>query len=396
MLSTWYKKFSSQPHQPFFTSGMLLLITFTAVLLGVYSGFLDIGVSVINFHAYPMIFIIFIQFFLGFLFVVFPRFLMQPVLKPELYMKHFFIFLAGSLLYIAALFISDKLLIAASILLIAAQTNSFLLLLSIYRKSIVKDKYDTRWVLIAYASGIVAHLFFIAAYFATPVSTLFENIAIKGGFYLFLFTVVFAISQRMIPHFTQVKVQGYQINKTKKIMEIIFSLLVVKVALLLIEPKYSFLADIPLFIFFVREFAKWKLPVTKVPAIIWVLYLSLAWIPVGFLISAIESLSALAGLGIEFEKAALHAFAVGYFLTILIGFGTRVVLGHSGRVPTADKPAIAIFLFIQVVALSRIFAALSLNLALDYTFLINLSATLMLAALLAWCARYFRILAISF
>ena len=377
---------------------MLFLILFTAVLLGHYSGVSVFESAVSRFHAYPMIFLIFVQFFLGFLYVVFPRFLMQAVIKPPLYMQSFFLYLAGSLLYLISLFIHEALTVVAMFILLGAQIRAFMILFNIQKKSIVKDKNDTKWVLMAFSSGITAHLLFIISQLVSQNALVIERIAINAGFYLFLFTVIFAISQRMIPLFTQTKIQGYVINKSKYLMEAVFGLLLFKVVLLSfdhpMQPLLNVLSDLPLLILFTRELIKWKLPFTSVPAIIWVLYLALAWILFGFFLSVLESLWYLLFAGaILFEKIILHAFALGYFLTILIGFGTRVVLGHSGRTPTADTTAVLIFVFVQVVVLGRIFAGLSLNVAhLDYTFWINVSAMLMLMALIVWSARYLKYL----
>ena len=82
MFFSWYKKFSSQPHQPFFTSGILFFILFMSLFVASYSNILILDSSVLTYHAYSMIFVIFIQFFLGFLFVVFPRFLVHPCGAP--------------------------------------------------------------------------------------------------------------------------------------------------------------------------------------------------------------------------------------------------------------------------------------------------------------------------
>ncbi len=80
------------------------------------------------------------------------------------------------------------------------------------------------------------------------------------------------------------KVQGYIINKSKNLMEMLFVLLVLKVLILSFGTvELNLLADIPLFILFVRELIKWKLPVFNTIAIMWVLFISLYWIPFAFL-----------------------------------------------------------------------------------------------------------------
>ena len=89
MLDTWYKKFSSQPHQPFFANGIIFLILFMMLFMASYSNVLVLDDSILTYHAYTMIFVVFIQFFLGFLFVVFPRFLSQAEISPKVYMQQF-------------------------------------------------------------------------------------------------------------------------------------------------------------------------------------------------------------------------------------------------------------------------------------------------------------------
>lgn len=393
MFTSWYERFSSQPHQPFFALGIPLLAIFTLILFGQFSDIINLNISIMHFHIYPLIFMIFIQFFLGFLFVVFPRFLMQPSIKPAIYMNLFFLYTLASIIYIFGLFYFKPLVFVASLMLFSAQVWAFYILNSIYSKSILTDKYDTKWVLISYLVGLVSHALFLISFFY--YNYFVEKLAIYTGFYLFLFILIFAISQRMIPLFTGVKVPTYVKNKSKYILEIVFVLISLKVSILLMDDvRLNIIADLPLFLFFTYELIfKWKLPVFKVSAIVWILYLALFWIPIGFLLSCVESLShILFSNPLIFEKSVIHTFAIGYFITVLVGFGTRVVLGHSGRTPTADNIAIFMFMFIQVIVLFRIFAALSINFGLEYSFWINFSAILLVIALVAWSTRYLGIL----
>ncbi len=91
-MTTWYKNFSSQPHQAFFSNGMIFFILFLSLILGVYTQKISIDSSILDYHAYSMIHIVFIQFFIGFLYVVFPRFLVQAQIKVSTYMKHFYLY----------------------------------------------------------------------------------------------------------------------------------------------------------------------------------------------------------------------------------------------------------------------------------------------------------------
>lgn len=393
MFFSWYKKFSSQPHQPFFTSGILFLILFMSLFVSVYSNILILDNSVLTYHAYTMVFVIFIQFFLGFLFVVFPRFLIQAEIQIQVYMKQFLLYFFASLGIFLTLIFYSKATFIFQILMLIAQIMSFKLLYSIHKKSIVKIKEDTKWVLIALFSGLVFHSLFIISSLNFPYAYELSRFAIDGGFYLFLFMIIFAISQRMIPFFTTAKVPSYVANKSVNLLTILFSLLAFKVILLSFDnAKINLLADIPLFIIITRELIKWKLPFFKSPAIMWVLYLGLYWIPVAFFVSIIEGLMAFYDPTIIFEKAVIHTMALGYFLTVLIGFGTRVILGHSGTTPHASNFAIFIFIVVQFIALLRIFSSFSFNFGLNYIFFINLTAILLIIGLLVWSSKYITIL----
>jgi uncharacterized protein involved in response to NO len=392
--SKWYEAFASQPHQPFFANGLIFFILFMVVLALNYMQLITLQVPLTHFHVYALVFVVFIQFFLGFLFVVFPRFLMQAEIKREAYMGQFKFYFIGSVLFFISMFVSYELNMASAFILWIAQIMSFKTLFDIHTASKMKEKNDTKWVLIAFATGLIANILFILS-MVLPYSwaMMFQKVGTNAGFYLFLFMLIFSVAQRMVPFFTSVKVQGYVINKSKALMELVFAFLVLKVILLSFDaPILNLFADVPLLFIFVRELCKWKLPLISVVPIMWVLYVSLYWIPVGFLISIFESLVVLFGSEIIFEKAVIHIFAVGYFITILVGFGTRVVLGHSGRTPMADTITTAMFFIIQAIVIVRAFAAFSISLGWDYVFWINASAIFLIVALIAWSAKYLPIL----
>lgn len=385
----WFKRFSSQPHQAFFSSGVIFLLLFIFVLFLVYSNIVVLETSLLTFHSYALIYIVFIQFFLGFLFVVFPRFLMQAEISSNIYMKQFFSYFIASLLFFISLFTSEVLTIFSSFVIFVTQLFSFKVLYNIHKKSIIKVKEDTKWVLISFAFGLFSNFLFIISFIEFEYSYVLKLISINSGFYLFLFMLIFSIAQRMVPFFTSAKIPDYKINKSKYLLEIVFTFLFIKVIFLSMgKIELNFLVDIPLFIVFTREFIKWKIDYRKVTAIMWVLFLSLYWIPIGFFVSSLESVFHLFNSSIVFEKVVIHLFALGFFSTILLGFGTRVVLGHSGNTPTANKFTTIIFLVFQVVVLFRVFAGISINFSFDYQFIINISAVLFLITFILWGINY--------
>lgn len=392
MFNSWFTKFSSQPHQPFFVSGIVFFVLFMFLLFANYSNIYTLESSISVFHAYPMIFLVFTQFFLGFLYTVFPRFLMGTPIPSKTYMQNFYLFLLSSVLILLSIVFSLSILFV-SLLLVFAQVMACKNLYEVHKKSPHLNKTDTKWILIAFISGIVGNVLFLISLFDFPYSNVLQNFAINIGFYLFLFGVIFAVSQRMIPFFTSAKVKDYKINKSANLLPLVFSLLALKVVLLTIDIKeLQLLSDIPLFFVLMKELIKWNLPFKKSPPILWILFISLYWIPISLLLSIFESFNALLNTGIIFEKASIHALSIGYFVTVLLGFGTRVTLGHSGQTPHANNFTIAIFMAVQFITLLRVFTSFSLNFSDQYILLLNITSILLILGLIAWSSKYLKIL----
>jgi uncharacterized protein involved in response to NO len=84
--------------------------------------------------------------------------------------------------------------------------------------------------------------------------------------------------------------------------------------------------------------------------ILFILQVGIIWFIVGFLIGALEPLFGYSYL-LQF-----HIFAVGFLGVMLIGFGSRVTLGHSDQAIVADSITVAIFVLFNVVVLLRLYA----------------------------------------
>jgi uncharacterized protein involved in response to NO len=119
--------------------------------------------------------------------------------------------------------------------------------------------------------------------------------------------------------------------------------------------------------------AGWQPQRTLGVPLLWILHLSYAWIPVGFL------LLALAALHVVSASAAFHALAVGSMAGLIIGMMTRTALGHTGRPLKAGAAEIAMYWLIQLGALARLCAALGPDAA---------RAACLAAAALAWSCAF--------
>lgn len=99
--------------------------------------------------------------------------------------------------------------------------------------------------------------------------------------------------------------------------------------------------------------AGWKPQRTARFPLLWILHLSYAWIPAGFL------LLALAALGIGTPSTAFHALAVGSMAGLIVGMMTRTTLGHTGRTMAAGNAETAMYVLIQAGALMRVAAGIA-------------------------------------
>lgn len=374
----------AQPHRLFFFAGVLQCVVIISLIGLSYTGFIHLYVSVGLYHAYAMLFIAFTQFFAGFLLTTFPRYLSRPVATQTTYLPIAWLINGGGIVFIVFSFISQIWLIVPMLFIFLGYIKLCLVLFDFQRKSTVTNKQDTSWMLIAFGHGILGQLLFMADAFVPTY-----KLALGISFYLYAFFIVLVVSQKMMPFFAANSIQGYVVNKSKSFLMLILSTLIVKVILDAFSIN-AFLADGALFLITTYELIKWKLPFKKSPPILWVLFLSIWWVPIGFGLFVIQDMSILLGAPIFMEKAPLHAFAIGYFTTVLIGFGTRVILGHSGRTPKADRYAVTLFVLIQIMALLRIFAGLFPQ--YGYPHAIMSTAALWLIVFGLWSKRYIHIL----
>ena len=373
----------AMPHRLFFFGGIVEAMVFIALLGLGYKGILSLHVSPSFYHGYGMAFVVFTQFFVGFLLTTFPRYLARSSVEKRAYiLPAFGLNLGGGLLVLAGFI--PQILGFAMLLVLASFSALFFVLFKMWRDSKVANKSDTTWILGGFILGVLGQVLFLASLFIHV-----ENLALHVSFYLYLFLVVLVVSQKMIPFFASNQIQGYVIRKSKYFLHCVFAGLVLKITLSSFEMN-SLVADLWLFGVLAFELLKWKLPFRKSPPILWVLFLSIWWAPIGFLLFVLDGISKAYELGWSFGNGPLHALALGYFTTVLIGFGTRVLLGHSGRKPTADKYTTGLFILIQFMTIFRMSADIVGG--MGYLHLIITSAVLWIVVFVWWSGRFGKIL----
>ncbi|WP_457743533.1 NnrS family protein [Sulfurimonas sp.] len=375
--------FLSQAHQPFFILGILNAVIMMLLFALSYKGLIALQIDTLTLHSYSLIYLVFTNFFTGFLFTTFPRFNQTETISRNYYTNIFYANTLASVLFVFGILLSKELVLIA--MLTAFISHFFIIykLTSIYKNSKTPDKSDSFWILGANHLGLLAHLLFIISLYLPTVL----NVAINIAFYPYLIFLAFSVGQRMIPFFSHSFAE-----KGKYFILIVFILFVLKSLFSANGSQvFELITDIVLAIYLFREFYSWQLHPFQSPAILWVLHLALFWLPLSFLISAI-SLGSELFLDTSFYFLNIHLLAIGFLTTLLIGFGTRVTLGHSGQAPHADSFTINIFFFIQFVVLLRLLFSLNIAFGWGADFLFDISFTAWIILFIAWAIRYAKIL----
>lgn len=375
--------FFSQPHQPFFLIAFGNAIVSMLLFMLAFKGILPLKIATPSFHAYSIIYLLFTPAFLGFILTTFPRFSSTPAISRTLYLKIFWMFLAGSLLFALGAIFSPPVFGLGMLLLFAGHTWAVKILWNIYHTSTMGDKHDLFWILTAMILGIVSHLLFILGVWVSP---LLLPAAIQIAIYLYLFLVGFSVAQRMVPFFSHSMVE-----REDKFLKKVTLLLIAHVVLELIHPHSSFIADFALAYLIAKELLRWKLPFPNPNPLLWILHISLFWIPVAFLFAAMSNLTALLS-DTNFLFLDIHILMLGFLFTILIGFGTRVTLGHSGNMMQADKWTIFLFNWTQLVVITRLATSIIAAWGWNFTIWFDLSVTVWMLLFIIWGIRFFPVL----
>lgn len=374
--------FFSQPHQPFFVLAFMNAFLSMFLFMLMFKGIIATELLGIKYHAYSFIFLMFTPAFLAFLFTTFPRFSATLPIAKEHYLKVFWLFLVGSILFQLGTLTSIFLVGMGMMLVLLASILSGKLLLNIYTTSTINDKNDQKWILIAIFFGLLSHLLFILSLWLPNLHTFSVQMAI----YLYLFLVTFVVAQRMIPFFS-----NSPIKKEKEKFKVIVGLLAVHVTLESIQPHSSFLVDFFLVYIIGKELYRWKLPFPNPNPLLWILHLALFWIPVAFLLSGISNFFTLYN-GTNFLYMDIHGLLLGFLFTVLIGFGTRVTIGHSGNIMKADKWVILLFYWTQVVVVMRILTSLAFANGWNFLLFFDISVVVWLVMFGLWASRFLSVL----
>lgn len=367
-----YAYFLSQVHQPFFLLGVLSAVVSMVLFLFAYKGVIVLGIQPLDFHAFSLFYLVFTNFFIGFIFTTYPRFTAQEAIKQSYYLKVLALSCGAFLLFYIGVLFSFWFVVGSFVMVVCAFAMVLYKLQILYTHANSAMRADPFWILLGFYAGGVG-LVWYALYFAGFAAS--PSIFV---FYLYFVYVTFSVAQRMVPFFSH-----SQAAKNSAFAPVVFAGLVLKVLLLSVEASLSVVVDLLLGGYILYEFLRWHVDFMNAPAILKILHIALAWFVCAFLFGAAFEL-----YGVIFNTATmqlqLHLFSLGFVTVMLVGFGTRVALGHSGQVPHANSYTIKLFYLLNGVVIARTLFSLAFTFDSNMFWLFDLSLTLFVVLFVSW------------
>lgn len=304
-------------------------------------------------HAFLMIYGFFPFFISGFLMTAAPNWVNGQRVARTRYVQAFLFMMSGAVSYYPALVLGRTALAIAVGLSLLGWISVSAALLNIVLNSPSADK--------RHAYTVVANLFVgatgMTAYLAWLMSgnMAWLHCSITSGIWLFLLPIFVSVSHRMIPFFSSTVLLNYE---PKRPYWALFGLLIgaVQHAILDLSGKASLLwiPDLPMSVMALYLAVLWGFRRSFSVRLLAMLHIGFAWLWIALALFAIQSFTMFMSGRIVLGMAPLHALTIGYFSSMVLAMVTRVTLGHSGRLATADKTVWYLFLGFQITALLRI------------------------------------------
>ena len=354
---------ASAPHRLLFLAGAV------AVLLGMLWWALELTWMRFGLHGWPQPSIppgwahamllqygMFPLFMFGFLLTVFPRWLSQPALPRARYVPVAGAVFGGYVLANLGLLDLPWLLKGGFILMLAGYLSGLYTLAQVFRASRERNDH-ARSCLLALGLGTLGLVAFLAYLFGGPDAC--ATLAIKLGTFGLLLPIFFSVVHRMLPFFSGNVARGYVVIRPRWSLPLVWLLLL---AHLLLDWRgalgWLWLVDIPLALVFGWHALAWQPWKAMRPGVLAVLHLAFVWLPLAFVLYAVQDVIYAASGRLLLGRAPLHALAIGFFGSMLVAMVTRVTQGHSGRPLQMGAVAWLCFGLLQLVALLRIRAEL--------------------------------------
>lgn len=334
-------------------------------------------------HAFLMVYGVFPFFIFGFLFTVYPRWLRGAAIARRAYVPVFALLFGGILLFTAGLVLDRRIVALALMLFLAGWAGALASLFRVYARAQGRGPHE-RLLNLALTAGLLGIAVFLAAVL-TGSAQLFV-VARELGLWLFLVPTVFLVSHRMIPFFSQSVFINYIMVRPAWGPSLMAVCVTAHAGFELSGlPQWRFLADLPLAMAALHHTYVWQFRRSFHARLVAMLHIAFLWLGIGMSLYAAQSLVLLATGSDYFGRAPLHALGIGFLASMIVAMASRVTLGHSGRVLSADTLTWAVLLGVNASALLRMTGEFLPPLAQWFNLL---AALVWLAALLPWVWRY--------
>jgi uncharacterized protein involved in response to NO len=307
-------------------------------------------------HAVIMQYQVLPSFIFGFLLTVFPRWLGAPALGARHYLPVGIGLLGGQLLTLAGLAGNPALLQAGALLTLMGWSVG-----TLWLARVLVNASTFTWHAVSALTAVCFGIAGLVCYslLLRHLDGAVATATLKLGIFGALVPIYFTVCHRMIPFFTGNVVPGYELVRPNWTLGLAWALLLAHLGLELAHAyAWTWVVDIPLVAVFTGLLIVWW-PRARLPALLRVLFLGFAWLPIAFALYALQGAWFAATGEFALGRAPAHALFVGFFGSLLVAMVTRVTQGHSGRPLVLGKVAAFAFVVIQLVAVTRIVSELA-------------------------------------
>jgi uncharacterized protein involved in response to NO len=380
---------AAAPHRPLFLAGtvavLLSMLWWTlelAALRFAWSGWPQPSIPPAWGHAMLIQYGLFPLFMFGFLMTTFPRWMNGPPVPPRRYLPVAGGVLGGYVLANIGLLGLPWLLDIGFVLMLCGYLFGLATLGGVLRAATQRNRHG--WsCLAAFVCGTFG-LFAFLAWLLFGAAVGWASFAVELGTFGFLLPIYFTVCHRMLPFFSKNMVAGYVMRRPDWSLPVVWALLLAHLFLDWSgQLRWLWLADVPLALVFAWHALAWQPWKAMRPGLLAVLHLAFAWLPVAFVLFAVQDVVFAASGQSILGRAPLHALAIGFFGSMLVAMVTRVTQGHSGRPLQMGAVPWLCFGLLQVVVLLRIRAELGGDM---YLWLV-MAGVGWLLAFLPWVAR---------
>lgn len=304
-------------------------------------------------HGFIMQYQVLPTFIFGFLLTVFPRWMGQDEASRWHYLPVGLGLVAGQAVTLAGLMAGSPVLLHVGVINTLA---GWIAAMAVLAGWLLRDRSST-WHAISCFAGLLmglAGLIAFVIYLHAPTEPRLAFAMLKIGGFGLLVPIYCTVAHRMFPFFAGNAVPGYKPWRPMWLLAASWPLWIGHLGLELAHlHQWLWLVDLPLLGLALLTNWRWW-PRAQAPALLRVLFIGYAWLPIALALYAAQSLWFLGTGEFALGRAPVHAISIGFFGSLLVAMVTRVTQGHSGRPLVLGRiPAIA-FIGMQAVAVVRV------------------------------------------